>query len=128
MVHRVEEAKQCPVLTQIRRTAYSKLKTLVILNPIPSADLNLNTIVEKLAKHYHSDTVKIAERFKFFKCQQGNEGVTDCMAELCKLAKHATLAITWTQHYMINSCGLKEPQIQCELLCVQKLTMAQVLE
>ena len=89
MAHGVEEAKQKALfLTRIGQTAYSKLKTLV--SPTPLAELDLNTIyiVEKLAEHHHSDTVEIAERFKFFKRQQNDEEeVTDYMAELRKLAK-----------------------------------------
>jgi hypothetical protein len=65
---------------------YSKLKTLV--SPTPLADLSLDDIVSKLAEHYRQDTVEIAERYKFFKRQQGKaEGVTEYMAELRRLAK-----------------------------------------
>ena len=87
VAHGVEEAKQKALfLTRIGQTAYSKLKTLV--NPTLLAELDLNTIVKKLAEHYRPDTVEIAERFKFFKRQQNDEeGVTEYMAELRKLAK-----------------------------------------
>ena len=105
VAHGVEEAKQKALfLTRIGQTAYSKLKTLV--SPTLLVELDLNTIVEKLAEHYRPDTVEIAERFKFFKRQQNDEeGVTEYMAELRKLAKHATLAVIWTRHRAINSCA-----------------------
>ena len=87
MAHGVEEAKQKALfLTQIGQTVYSKLKTMV--SPTPLAELDLNTIVEKLAEHYRPDTMEIAELFKFYKRQQNDEeGVTEYMAELCKLTK-----------------------------------------
>ena len=43
--------------------------------------------------------------------------------------KHATLVVIWTRYCAINSfAALKDPWIQRELLCVQKLTVAQALE
>ena len=75
VAHGVEEAKQKALfLMRIGQTAYSKLKTLV--NPTPLAELDLNTIVEKLAEHYRPDTVEIAEQFKVFNHQLNDEGVT----------------------------------------------------
>ena len=74
--------------------------------------------------------MEIAERFKFFKCQQNDEeGVTDYMAELRKLAKTCNLG-SYLDTALRNQlvCSLKDPRIQCELLCVQKLTVAQALE
>ena len=129
MAHGVEEAKQKALfLTRIGQTAYSKLKTLV--GPTPLAELDLNTIVEKLAEHYRPDTVEIAERLKFFKRQQNDEeGVTEYMAELRKLAKTCNFGSyldTALRDQLV--CGLKDPRIQRELLCVQKLTVAQALE
>ena len=54
----------------------------------PISQVDLNTIVEKLAEHYRPDTEENAERFKFFKRQQNDkEGVIDYMAELHKLTK-----------------------------------------
>ena len=129
VAHGVEESKQKALfLTWIGQTAYSKLKTLV--SPTPLADLSLDTIVEKLAEHHRPDTVEIAERFKFFKRQQGDkEGVTDYMAELRRLAKTCNFGSyldTALRDQLV--CGLKDPRIQRELLCVQKLTVAQALE
>ena len=84
------------------------------MSPTPLGELDLNTIVEKLAEHYRPDTVEIAERFKFFKRQQSDEeGVTDYMAELRKLAKTCNFG-----HYLDTAlrdqlvCGLKDPRIQ----------------
>lgn len=100
------------------------------MSPTPLVDLNLDTIVEKLAEHHRPDTVEIAERFKFFKRQQGDkEGVTDYKAELRRLAKTCNFG-SYLDKALGDQlvCGLKDPRIQREPLCVQKLTVAQALE
>ena len=52
-------------LTRIDHNAFLKLKTLV--SPILLSDLSLNQIITTMRDHFKKDSMKIAERFKFFK-------------------------------------------------------------
>ena len=87
VAHEVPQDRQKALfLTRIGQATYAKLKTLV--SPQPLTELTLGTIVETLATHYRPDTIEIAERYKFFKRQQGGaEGVAEYVAELRRLAK-----------------------------------------
>ena len=88
-------------------------------------DLSLDEIVAKLKARTIPQTIEIAERFRFFfKRQQGaGEGMTDYMSELRSLAKTCNFGVyldTALRDQFV--CGLKEPQIQRELLGIQDLT------
>ena len=60
-----------------------------------------------------------------------NEGVTNYMAELCKLVKTCMQLWQLSGHGTTQSTRVRAegfPRIQRKLLCMQKLTVAQVLE
>ena len=83
-----------------------------------------------MKEHYKKETVKIAERFKFFKrVQQENESLADYLAELRKLAKTCNF-----RDYLDTAlrdqlvCGLRDQKTQKELLCIPDLTITKATE
>ena len=94
------------------------------------SDLSLDEIVEKLKVRTHTETVEIAERYRFFKRQQqSDKSVIDYMSELCKLAKTCNFA-----RYLDAAlrdqfvCSLRDSHIQQELLSMKDLTVAKAME
>ena len=122
------ERKKALFLTRIGRDAFVKLKTLA--SPTSLSELSLEQILSTMKQHYKRETVEIVERFKFFKCvQQDTEGVAEYIAELRKLGKTCNFG-----EYLDTAlcdqlvCGLKDHKTQKELLCIQDLTHAMVIE
>ena len=107
---------------------YLKLKVWVSHTSLN--DLSLDEIVAKLKARTIPQTIEIAERFRFFKQQQGaGEGMTDYMSELQSVAKTCNFGVyldTALRDQFI--CRLNKPQIQQELLGIQDLTMSKALE
>ena len=110
--------KQALFLTLLGQSAFAKLKTLA--SPTSISDLTLDQIMEHLIGHYKPKTIKIAERFKFFKRHQlGGESTTDFMTELRRLAKTCNFG-----NYLESAirdqfvCGLCDLKTQRELLCI----------
>ena len=86
--------------------------------------------MELLKTLYRPQTVEIAERFKFFKRNQGvTELTADFMAELRHLAKTCNFG-----QYLETAlrdqfiCGLRDEKCQRELLSIQDLTVAIALQ
>ena len=86
--------------------------------------------MELLKTLYRTQTVEIAERFKFFKRNQGvTERIADFMAELRHLAKTCNFG-----QYLETAlrdqfvCGLRDEKCQQELLSIQDLTAAIALQ
>ena len=87
-----DERKKALFLTRIGSKMYSKLKVWV--SPTSLNDLSLDEIVAKLKARTIPQTIEIAERFRFFKRQQGaGEGMTDYMSELRSLAKTCNFGV-----------------------------------
>lgn len=107
-------------LTSIGQKMYAKLKTWI--NPTPFSEL-LTEIIEKIKARTREET----ERYRFFKRQQ-QSGI-DYMSELRRLAKTCNFA-----DYLNTAlrdqfvCGLRDSQIQRELLSMKNLTVANALE
>ena len=123
-----EERKKALFLTGMGQKMYTRLKIWV--SPTPLHDLSLDEIVAKLKARTVPETIEIAERFRFFKRQQGaDEGLTDYMSGLRALAKTCNFG-----NYLETAlrdqfvCGLKDVQIQRELLCTRDLTVSQAFE
>ena len=78
--------KKALFITLLGQETYAKWK--ILTSPTPVADLTLDAIMEHLIRHYQSQTIEIAERFKFFKrLQKKGESITEFMVELQRLAK-----------------------------------------
>ena len=86
--------------------------------------------MERLIGHYRPKTIEIAERFKFFKRNQGTtESATEFIAELRSLAKTCNfgeyLEIAIRDQFV---CGLGDSKCQAELLCEAELTADRALQ
>ena len=81
-----QNRKKALFITLVGQATFAKLRDLA--SPHAIADILLDDIAELLKTHYRPQTMKIAERFKFFKQTQGvSKRTADFMAELRRLAK-----------------------------------------
>ena len=107
---------------------FARLK--VLASPTPVSELTLDAIMERLIGHYQPQTIEIAERFKFFKRNQGNtESATEFVAELRRLAKTCNFGgYLETAICDLFVCGLRDSKCQKELLCEADLTAERTLQ
>ena len=81
-----QNRKKALFLTLVGQATFAKLRDLP--SPREITEISLDEIMELLKTYYRLKTVEIAERFKFFKRNQGtNEKTVDFMAALRRLAK-----------------------------------------
>ena len=129
VAHEVAEYWQKALFpTRVGQVTYAKLKTLV--SPQPLTELSLDTIVAKLADHYHPETIEVAERYKFFKhLQDEAERVAEYAAELRRLAKTCNFG-SYSNMALRDQlvCWLQDHQIRRELLCMRGLELTSALD
>ena len=115
--------KKALFITLLAHNTFAKLK--VLANPNPISDLKMEAIIGLLVVYYKSQTIEIAECFKFFKrMQKPSETVTEFMSELRALAKSCNFGeylktALWDQFVW----RLKDSKCQQELLSVGNLTV-----
>ena len=115
--------KKVLFVTLLGHSMFSKLK--VLASPTSVSDLSMKAIMELLVGHYKSQTIEIAEHFKFFKrMQKPSEPVVEFMSELRKMAKSCNFG-----EYLKTAlrdqfvCGLKDARCQQELPSIADLTI-----
>ena len=120
--------KKALFIMLVGQATFAKLRDLA--SPREITDISLDNIMELLKTHYHPQTVEIAERFKFFKRNQGvTERIADFMAELRRLAKTCNFGKYLETALRDQSvCGLWDEKCQRELLSIQNLTAAIALQ
>jgi len=78
---------------------------------------------------YHPHTIEITEWFKFFKCVQDSERVTDFVANLKRLAKTYNFGqYSNTALHDQLVCGLHDHKCQWDLLSISDLTLEVALQ
>jgi len=106
----------------VGQVTFAKLRDLA--SPREITEISLDEIMGLLKTYYRPKNVEIAERFKFFKRNQGmNEKTVDFMAALRRLAKTCNFGQyleTALQDQFV--CGPHDEKCQRELLSVQELT------
>ena len=122
------DRKKAIFITLLGQETFTKLK--VLASPTPVSDLSLDAIKQQLSQQFRPNTFEIAERFKFFKCNQmEQESATEYMGELRSLAKTcnfgAYLETVLRDQFV---CGLRNVQCQRELLCEATLTVDTALK
>ena len=120
--------KKALFITLLGQVTFARLK--ILASPTPVSELTLDAIMERLIGHYRPQTIEIAERFKFFKRNQGNtESATEFVAELRRLAKTCNFGgylETAIRDQFV--CGLRDSKCQKELLCEANLTAERALQ
>ena len=115
----------------------STFKFLNLIAPQEPGDLSYTQVVERqLTSHFKPKTLKISERFRFYKRNQlRGENVANYLAELRRLALTCEFG-----NFLIEAlcdklvCGLTDEAIQCRLLAeadlplTKALTLAQIME
>jgi len=116
------------LLTEIGREVYGTLENL--LSPVKPKAKTYKELTEALAKHYSTQTVVIAERFRFHKrVQKHGESVTKFVEALRQLAKTCEFG-GFLEDALRDQlvCGLLDEKQQASLLAIRDLTLAKALE
>ena len=124
-----EDDQKVPLmLTHLGPGAYDTLRNL--LAPAKLAEQTYKKLVETLNDHYAPKPLVIAERFRFYKRDMGEqESITAYMAELRRLASTCDFGAFLEEALRDRLvCGLANESIQKRLLTEAKLTLKTALE
>ena len=123
-----QACKKALFITMLGKIAVIKLRDLA--SPADITTPSLDQVGELLTSHYQPKTIKIAERYKFFKrVQDDQERTTNFVATLRQLAKTCNFG-----EYLNTAlrdqfvCGLINRHCQCELLSTQDLTLQTAIQ
>ena len=120
--------KKALFITMLWQITFIKLRDLA--NPTDITTLSLDQVVELLTAHYHPQTIKITECYKFFKrTQEDQERTTDFIAALRRLVKTCNFGqYLDTAFHDQFVCGLNDRKCQWELLSTQELTLQMAIQ
>ena len=120
--------KVSALLSLVGGKTYSLLRNLTL--PDKPADKNFDDIVKLLKEHLSPKPSIIAERFRFHRRQQQEgESVNEYVAVLKKLAEHCEFGENLNDTLRDRLvCGLKNEQIQKQLLSKSTLTLPKATE
>ena len=125
----IADDKRVPtLLTVVGAEHYSLLRGLV--SPQLPKDKSFDELVTLLTKHYDPEPIVIAERFHFYRRNQGsNESVGDYLAQLRRLASRCKFG-TFLDEALRDRlvCGLESENVQKVLLTKANLTLDKALE
>ena len=125
----IADDKRVPtLLTVVGAEHYSLLRGLV--SPQLPKDKSFDELVTLLTKHYDPEPIVIAERFHFYRRNQGsNESVGDYLAQLRCLASRCKFG-TFLDEALRDRlvCGLESENVQKVLLTKANLTLDKALE
>ena len=124
-----EDAQKVPLmLSYLGPAAYTTLRNL--LAPDKLAEQTYKKLVDTLNEHYAPKPLVIAERFRFYKRDMGEqESITAYMAELRRLASTCDFGAFLEEALRDRLvCGLANESIQKRLLTEANLTLKKALE
>ena len=125
----IEDDKLVPtLLTVVGSDHYSLLRGLV--SPQLPKDKTYDGLVAILKKHYDPEPIVIAERFHFYRRNQGtSESVGDYLANLRRLASRCKFGAFLEEALRDRLvCGMQSESIQKVLLTKASLTLEKALE
>jgi hypothetical protein len=101
---------------------FNNLKTLLV--PAKPSEKSYEEIKEVLTQYYAPDTVEIAERYHFYKRDQGHESIAEYVLQIKKLATHCNFN-TFLKEALRNQlvCGTNNEAIRQKLLAEKDLTL-----
>jgi len=120
--------KVAVLLTEVGREVYGTLENL--LSPAKPKSKTFKDLTEALSKHYGSQTIIIAERFRFHKrMQQEGEPVMKFVEDLRRRAKSCSFG-EFLEDALRDQlvCGLLNEQQQSSLLAIKELTLGSAIE
>ena len=94
-----EDLEVATFLTLIGGQTYGLLKSL--MSPALPQNSSLNDLIGLLSKHFKAKPSEIAERYKFCKCVQGDETVTDYLTKLKKLSTHCNFGTNLNERLLL---------------------------
>ena len=127
--HDVEDEKQvATLLSSVGASTYGLLRNLV--QPLKPKDKTFDKIVEVLSDYYEPKPLVIAERFRFRRCVQKNDGtVAQFSADLKKLAARCDFGDRLDEALRDGFVsGIRDEACQRKLLSTDELTFARAQE
>ena len=119
-----DKKKVATLLTAIGATGYALLRSLVA--PTKPGDKKYDKLVKTMKDHLNPKPIVIAERFKFYRRNQGEgETVAQYVAKLRWLTEHCEFKVDYVEEAIRDRlvCGLKNEAIQQKLLTKRELTL-----